>query len=112
MRFETFAYLPPLSPQQVEAQMLHALQQGWRVQLEFADNPSSADLYWKTWPIPPARINSLTNQPEPLTAGYLAAQVEACARRHPYAFIRLSAFSPASQHTELSFIARTPQEGQ
>lgn len=112
MRFETFAYLPPLSPQQVEAQILYALQQGWQVQLEFADNPSSADLYWKQWAIPPARINSTTNQPEPLTAGYLAAQVEACARRHPYAFIRLSAFSPKSQHTELSFVARTPQEGQ
>jgi ribulose-bisphosphate carboxylase small chain len=111
MRFETFAYLPPLSPQQLEAQLLYALQQGWRVQLEFLEGPNSADLYWQTWIVPPARINSTTNQPEPLTAGYLAAQIEACARRHPYAHIRASAFNSASQQIELSFIARTPQEG-
>jgi ribulose-bisphosphate carboxylase small chain len=112
MRFETFAHLPPLSPTQVEAQILYALQRGYLPQIEFNETPSSADLYWQTWAIPPARINSNTSQPEPLTAGYVAAQLEACARRHPYAFIRFSAFSPASQHTEIAFITRTPQEGQ
>lgn len=112
MRFETFAYLPPLSPQQVEAQILNALQKGWQGRIEFAENPNAADLYWKNWPIPPARINSTTNQPEPLTAGYVAGQIEACARRHPYAFVRFAAFSPATQHTECCFVARTPQEGQ
>ncbi len=111
MRFETFAYLPPLSPPQIEAQILHALQRGWHVTLEFAESPSSAEMFWKQWGIPPARINSATNQPEPLTAGYLAAQVEACVRRHPYAFVRVNAFNALNQLTELSFIARTPQEG-
>jgi ribulose-bisphosphate carboxylase small chain len=112
MRFETFAYLPPLSPQQIEAQILFALRSGWQIALEFAENPSSADLYWNSWAIPPVRINSSTGQPEPLTAGHVAAQVEACVRRHPYAHVRVSAFNPLSQQTELSFIARTPQEGQ
>jgi ribulose-bisphosphate carboxylase small chain len=112
MRFETFAFLPPLSAQQIEAQILHALQKGWLLRLEYTENPSSADLYWENWPIPASRINSATNQPEPLTAGYITAQLEACARRHPYAFVRVHAFNRQSQHTEMSFITRTPQEGQ
>ncbi|MBI1309584.1 MAG: hypothetical protein GC129_07060 [Proteobacteria bacterium] len=112
MRFETFAFLPPLSPQQVEAQANHILTQGHLPTIEFAENPSSADFYWRSWPIQPGRINSLTGKPEPLTAAHLTNQLEACARRHPYAFIRLSAYDPKTRQTTLSFITKTPQEGQ
>lgn len=112
MRFETFAYLPPLSPQQIELQVLNALQKGWQVRIEYAENPVTSELYWDMWQMPPARINSVTNQPEPLTAGFVAGQLEACARRHPYAFVRVCGFSPVTQHLEMSFITRTPQEGQ
>ncbi len=111
MRFETFAFLPPLSPQQVEAQLIYALQQGWLLTLDYIEAPYQSGWYWFPWAIPPARINSATNQSEPLTAGHVTAQIEACARRHPFAFIRLSAFNAKTQQTDLSFIARTPQEG-
>jgi ribulose-bisphosphate carboxylase small chain len=112
MRFETFSFLPPLSPAQIEAQALFALKQHWKPSIEFAESPSSADFYWRQWPIPPQKINSSTGQPEPLTAGHLSQQIEACARRHPYAFVRFSAYSPQQRSVALSFIAKTPQEGQ
>ena len=112
MRFETFAFLPPLSQTQVESQILHTLQVGHLPCIEFAENPNSADFYWRQWPIPPAKINATSGQPEPLTATHIANQIESCARRHPFAFIRYSAYNPATRQTSLSFIAKTPQEGQ
>lgn len=112
MRFETFAFLPPLSQTQIEAQALHALKQGWAPSIEFTENPNSADFYWRQWIIQPAKINATTGQPEALSATHLANQIESCARRHPYAFVRFSAYNPTTRQTALSFIAKTPQEGQ
>lgn len=112
MRFETFAFLPPLSQAQIEAQATHILKAGHVPAIEFSEAPSSADFYWRQWPIQPAKINSLTGKPEPLTPAHLSNQLEACARRHPFAFIRLSAYNPQTRTTTLSFITKTPQEGQ
>ena len=112
MRFETFAFLPPLSPTQIEAQAAYMLKQGLVPAVEHTENPSHADIYWRQWPIMPAKINSTTNQPEPLTPSHLLNQLEACARRHPYAFIKLSGYCPRSRMVTVSFVARTPQEGQ
>lgn len=112
MRFETFAFLPPLSQQQIEAQATTLLKSGYIPAIEFTENPSSADFYWRQWPIQPGRINSTTGKPEPLTATHLANQLESCSRRHPFAFIRLSAYCPTTRQTVMSFITKTPQEGQ
>ena len=112
MRFETFAFLPPLSQTQAEAQIQHALTSGWAPFIEYAETPNSADFYWRQWPIVPAKINATTGKPEAPSATHLAAQIESCARRNPYAFIRFSAYNPNTRQTALSFIAKTPQEGQ
>lgn len=112
MRFETFSFLPPLSQAQIEAQTAHALKNQYIPAIEFAENPTSADFYWRQWPIQPTKINSFTNKPDPLTAPHLAQQLEACARRHPYAFVRFTAYCPKTRQTVMSFITKTPQEGQ
>jgi len=112
MRFETFSHLPPLSQQQIEAQILNCLRQGMICTIEYSEAPNSADFYWRQWPIPPAKINPATGRAEPLSASHIAHQIESCARRNPYAFIRFSAYNPQTRGTSLSFIAKTPQEGQ
>lgn len=112
MRFETFAFLPPLSQTQVEAQITHALNSSWAPLIEFAENPNSADFYWRQWPITPAKFNATTGKPEASSAANISAQIDSCARRNPYAFIRFSAYNPHTRQTALSFIAKTPQEGQ
>lgn len=112
MRFETFAFLPPLSQTQMEAQIDHALKSGWAPIIEFAENPNSADFYWRQWPIVPAKINSTTGKPEAASAAHITNQLDSCARRNPYAFIRFSAYNPVTRQTASAFIAKTPQEGQ
>lgn len=110
-RFETFAFLPPLSNAQIEAQAHTLLANSWLPAVEFAEGPSHADFYWRQWPIQGTRFGP-EGQAQPLSAGQLLAQIEACARRHPYAFVRLVGYSPAGRQTEMAFIAKTPQEGQ
>ncbi|MCP5404735.1 MAG: ribulose bisphosphate carboxylase small subunit [Pseudomonadaceae bacterium] len=110
LRPETFGYLPPLSHQQMEAQVSHAMAQGWLPHVEFAENPNSADFYWQNWPLRPARIEA--GGKATLTASHVVGQIESCARRHPYAYVRFAAYSPQSRLTELAFICTTPEEGQ
>lgn len=110
-RFETFAFLPPLSNAQIEAQLAHLLAQGWVPGLEFAENPNTADFFWRQWPLQPARLDA-AGRPQPLNASQILNQLETCARRHPYAVVRVTGYSPQSRQIEMSFIARTPAEGQ
>lgn len=112
MRFETFSFLPPLSQTQVESQVNHVLKSNWVPMIEYAENPNSADFYWRQWPIVPTKINATTGKPEGTSAAHITAQIDSCARRNPYAFIRFSAYNPHTRQTALSFIAKTPQEGQ
>ena len=110
MRFETFASLPPFSPQQLEAQATYLLNNQLIPQIEFAENPTSADMFWRLFPIPAARILP-DGSPAPHTASHIINVLETCARRHPYAFVKLTGYNPATSQTQVSFIARTPQEG-
>ncbi|HEX2858713.1 MAG TPA: ribulose bisphosphate carboxylase small subunit [Alphaproteobacteria bacterium] len=110
-RFETFAFLPPLSNAQIEAQAHTLIANGWVASIEFSETPTHADFYWRQWPILPTRFGA-EGQPQALTAGQLMAHVESCARRHPYAFVKLNGYNPVTRLTEMSFIAKTPQEGQ
>jgi ribulose-bisphosphate carboxylase small chain len=110
-RFETFAFLPPLSNAQIEAQAHTLLANGWLATVEFSETPTHADFYWRQWPIMATRF-SAEGQAQAMSAGQVMSQIDACARRHPYAFVRLSGYNPASRMTEMQFIAKTPQEGQ
>ena len=111
IRPETFGYLPPPSNQQLEGQIQHALSQGWVPHLEFTDNPSSADFYWKNWRLTPARLDAV-GKPQPITASQIVNHVDSCARRHPYAHIRFTAYNPKTRMTEMAFVCKTPQEGE
>lgn len=110
-RFETFAFLPPLANGQIEAQLNAMIGHGWVAGIEFAENPNSGDFFWRQWPLQPARYDAY-GKPQPLTAVNILTQLEACFRRHPYAHVRVTGYSPASKMIEMSFICRTPQEGQ
>lgn len=110
IRFETFAYLPPLSNTQLEAQVVRAVNSGWVVHIEFAEAPNSADFYWKNWPLKTPKADASGRSGS--ASSNVLTQIEACARRHPYAYVRFCAYSPMSRGTEMAFIVKTPQEGQ
>ena len=110
-RFETFSFLPPLSNAQAQAQADTLLTNGYLPIIEFADPNSVNDVYWQQWPVVAPRTQGTRVTPQDVNASLLMMQVESCARRHPYAYIRLSGYDAARQTTALSFIVRTPAEG-
>lgn len=110
-RFETYAFLPPLANGQIEAQLNWLITSSWVAGIEFAEGPTSADFFWRQWPLQPARYDSY-GKPQALTATNILTQLDACQRRHPYAHIRLTGYNPTTGMQEMAFICRTPQEGQ
>ncbi|MFZ2619263.1 MAG: ribulose bisphosphate carboxylase small subunit [Alphaproteobacteria bacterium] len=109
-RFETFSFLPPLSPAQAQAQAESLLKNGWVPLIEFADPSESSHLYWQLWPVVAPRSQSNRVTAQDVNASLLMMQIDACARRHPYAFVRLSGFDTARKVFGTSFLARTPNE--
>ena len=98
-RFETFSFLPPMSPNQVRLQAENILNQGCIPMIEFAEDPRPDDTYWKLWPIP-ENIN--------ITSTTVVSQIDSCARRNPYALVKLSGYSPVEKMYTASFVVKTP----
>ena len=110
-RFETFSFLPPLSTAQVQAQIDDMLARGWVPMVDFAENPNCADFYWREWPQILLHKQSPVGKMEGISTTAVVTQIESCSRRHPYAFVRLSAYDPKTRMTKQSFIVKTPVEG-
>ena len=110
-RFETFSFLPPLSPSQAQAQADYILSQGLIPVIEYTENANSTDTYWTLWPIVAPRSKNNRVNPEEMNASLLMMQIDACSRRNPYAFIRLSGYDKEQKSTEHAFIVKTPMEG-
>ena len=98
-RFETFSFLPPMSPNQVRLQAENILNQGCIPFIEFADDPRPDETYWNLWPIPETRE---------VTSTTIVSQVDSCARRNPYALIKLSGYDTTKKMYTTSFIVKTP----
>ena len=100
-RFETFSFLPPMTPTQVRMQADSMLQKNLVPMIEFLENPTFDDSYWRNWPIP---------EHKDISATWVMTQVDACSRRNPYAFIRLSGYDPKARICKQAFIVKTPME--
>ena len=107
-RFETFAYLPPLSPAQTQSLIDGLLTSGHVPVIEFSENPERQDIYWQEWPLVTPRANQHRAKPEELNASLVMMQIDSCARRHPYAYIRFSAFDTGRNQFASAFIVKTP----
>lgn len=110
-RFETFSFLPPLSPAQAQAQADDMLAKGYVPMIEYAENPSMVDVYWQLWPVVSPRAEAATRPAtQDVNASLLMMQIDACARRHPYAYVRLSGYDRQRRVNAVSFIVKTPME--
>ncbi len=100
-RFETFAFLPPMSAAQIRMQADTMVQQNLIPIIEFLENPTYDDSYWRYWPIP---------EHKDVSATWIMTQIDACARRNPYAYIRLGGYEPRNRICKQCFIVKTPME--
>ncbi len=97
----TFSYLPPLSDEQIAAQVFYAIDNGWAVSIEYTDDPHPRNIYWEMWAPPMFDLKA----PGPLLEDLARARAA-----HADSYIRISAFDArlGRQTTALSFIVNRP----
>lgn len=98
-----FSYLPPLTDEQIRAQVQYMIGNGWAVAVEFTDDPHPRNIYWNMWGLPMFGIKD---------AGALMSEINACRKAHGNCYIKVNGFdpSPLRQGQVLSFIVHRPTQ--
>lgn len=99
----TFAYLPELSDEEIEAQLRYVIAKGCAVSLELTDDPHPRNVFWDMWGLP------MFDLADP--AGVMR-ELRACREAFPDRYIRLNAFDARSgrETIVLSFLVQRPEQ--
>lgn len=97
----TFAYLPALTDDEIEAQLRYAIEQGWAISIELTDDPHPRNLFWELWALP---MFDLTDPRAALN------EVRACREAFPNQYIKVNAFDSRKgrETVALSFLVQQP----
>lgn len=97
----TFAYLPDLTDEEIEAQLRYVISKGCAVSLKMTDDPHPRNVFWEMWGLP------MFDLADP--AGVMD-EVRACRRAFPHHYIRINAFdaSTGRETIVLSFLVQRP----
>ena len=97
----TFASLPDLDDDEVEAQLRYALDGGWAISVELTDDPNPRNVLWELWGLP---MFDLTDPRAAL------AEVRACREAFPNHYVRVNAFDnrQGRETIALSFLVQRP----
>lgn len=97
----TFSYLPPLTDDQIFAQVQYALDKGWPISIEYTDDPHPRNVYWEMWGLPMFDLKD---------AAAILQEVNACRAAHSEKYIKVNAYDRKleRQTTALSFIVNRP----
>ncbi len=99
----TFSFLPDFTDEQIEAQMLYAVRNGWSLSIEYTDEPHPRNAYWEMWGLPHFDL------PEDGIETVMR-EVRACREAFPEAYIKVIAYDATygRQTSALSFIVNRP----
>ena len=99
----TFSFLPPLTDEEIEAQVRYALANRWSVSLEYTDDPHPRSSYWEMWGPPLFDLE----EPSPFMR-----ELADCRDAFPNHYIKVNAYdsSLGRQSLMLSFIVNRPAE--
>lgn len=94
-KYETFSYLPAMTPEKIRSQITYLIKQGWNPGIEHVE-PARADAYyWYMWKLPMFGEQSVD---------VVLAELEACHRAHPGNHVRLIGYDNYSQSQGTSFV--------
>ncbi len=92
-------YLPPMSGEQIKAQVRWALKTGLIPAVEYTAQPDAGRSYWSMWKLP------LFGVTDPRV---VVGEVDACAAEHPGAWVRLVGYDPAHGGLGTAFVVVQP----
>lgn len=99
----TFSFLPDLTDDQIAAQILYSLKNGWSIMVEHTDDPHPRNSLWEMWGQPLFDLGE--DQVD-----VALREVRAAREAFPQEYIKLVAYdrSLGRQTTALSFIVNRP----
>lgn len=92
---ETFSFLPPLTKEEVYAQIAYMLNQGLTPAIEHEDPAQATNHYWTMWKLPFFGEKELSN---------VVAELEACHRAYPDHHVRLLGYDSYTQSQGVCFV--------
>jgi ribulose-bisphosphate carboxylase small chain len=97
----TFSFLPPLTDDEISAQIHYCLDKDWPLNVEFTDDPHPRNTYWEMWGLPMFDVKD---------AAAILSEVNSCRNLYPHSYIRVSAYdrTKGRQTIGLSFIVNRP----
>ena len=97
-----FSFLPPLTDEQLTAQIKYALEKGWSLGIEYTDDPHPRNTYWEMFG------NPMFDMKDP--AGILM-EVNNARKTFPNHYIRVTAFSAIRgvESVTMSYIVNRPK---
>lgn len=98
-----FSYLPPLTDEQISAQVRWALNHEWALGIEFTDDSHPRNTYWDMWDLPMFDLR------DPAAILY---EINECRRAYPNRYIRVTAFDSTRgwEAPRMSYIVNRPAE--
>ena len=99
----TFSFLPDLTDEQIEAQILYSVKHGWAISVEYTDDIHPRNAYWEMWGLP-----AFDTKPEEIEN--IMREVRAAREAFPESYIKVIAYDPrrGRQTSALSFIVNRP----
>ncbi len=99
----TFSYLPDLADEQIEAQILYSLKNGWSIMVEHTDDPHPRNSLWEMWGQPLFDLGEDE-------VDVAMREVRSAREAFPQEYVKLVAYdrSLGRQTTALSFIVNRP----
>jgi len=97
----TFSYLPPLTDDEIRAQIQYGIDQDWAVAIEFTDDIHPRNVYWEMWGFPDFDAKDAA-------AGLF--EVNRCREAYPNHYVRVTLYNPklTKQTIGLQFIVNRP----
>jgi len=99
---ETFGFLPPLTQQEVYAQINYMIAQGLTPGIEHELPENAGDHYWTMWKLPFFGETDLNN---------VVNELEACRSQYPDHNIRLTGYDNYTQSQGVNFVVFKAQGG-
>ncbi len=87
-KFETFSYLPAMTPQQIRKQVEYIVARGWNPALEHTEPEQMAGSYWYMWKLPMFGEKNVER---------ILAEAEACHKANPGHHVRLIGYDNLRQ---------------
>lgn len=94
-KYETFSYLPAMTPEQVKAQIAYIIANGWNPAIEHVEPSRAFTYYWYMWKLPFFGEQSVDA---------VLAELDACKRDYPGHHVRLIGYDNYAQSQGMAFV--------